>query len=173
MCSHFSKSIQALHLLYTRAKLLSILHDRHQKHRLMVELAVTIDLGVPFVKMMYNLECDGPLVPTCYETISVLNAAARQAHYPNLTAIASQIASGDSQMEGELIQHAKSCVQSGLTYYFQQLAGNMKELLAAFKAAQLFSPFKVTELNPSNATIDTLSNLPFLSSAIPDLKVEH
>ena len=75
-------------------------------------------------------------------------------------------------MEGELIQHAKSCVQSSLTYYFQELAGSMKEPLAAFKAAQLFSPFKVTELNPSNATIDTLSNLPFLLSAIPDLKVE-
>ena len=74
----------------------------------MVELAVTIDLDVPFVKMMYNLECDGPLALTCYETISALNAAARQAHYPNLTTIASQIASGDSQMEGELIQHAKS-----------------------------------------------------------------
>ena len=143
----------------------------------MVELAVTIDAGMPFVKATYNLEGDGPLALTCYETISTLNAAARQAYYPNLMSVASQISSGDSQMESELVQHAKSCVQPGLTYYFQQISASMRDPLAAFKAARLFSPSKLNELNPSTAAVDSrlvdsLATFPFLTLALPALKEE-
>ena len=161
----------------TRGKLLSILHDPHEKSHLMVELAVTIDAGMPFVKATYNLEGDGPLALTCYEAISTLNAAARQAYYPNLMSVASQISSGDSQMESELVQHAKSCVQPGLTYYFQQISASMRDPLAAFKAARLFSPSKLNELNPSTAAVDSrlvdsLATFPFLTLALPALKEE-
>ena len=65
----------------------------------MVELAVTVDAGMRFVQATYNLEGDGPLALTCYETISVLNAAARQAYYPNLLAATSEISSGNSLIE--------------------------------------------------------------------------
>ena len=68
---------------------------------------------------------------SCYEAISVLNVAARQAHYLNLEAVAHNVAS-DSDMEEELIQYAKSCVQPGVTYYFNQLAASMKEPLEAW-----------------------------------------
>ena len=74
----------------------------------MVELAATIDAATPFVKATYNLEGDGPLALSCYEAISALNVAARQAHYPNLVAVAHNVAS-DNDMEEELIQYAKSC----------------------------------------------------------------
>ena len=123
----------------TRGKLLSILNDPRQKSYLMVELAVTVDAGMPFVKATYNFEGDGPLALTCYETISALNAAAKQAYYPNLRAVTSEISSGNSLIESDLVQHAKSFVQPGLNYYFQKLSASMKEPLAAFKAAQLFS----------------------------------
>ena len=107
---------------------------------LMVELAVA---GMLFVKATYNLEGDGPLV------------LAWQAHYPNLNAVANQISSGDAQMEQELIQYAKSCVQPGLTYYFHQLTTSMRELFAAFKAARLFSPTKLHKMRPSINVIMT------------------
>ena len=64
----------------TRGKLLGILQNSQEKAYLMVELAVTIDAAMPFVKATYVLEGDGPLALSCYETISALNAAARQAH---------------------------------------------------------------------------------------------
>lgn len=64
----------------TCAKLLDMLNDPRQKPYLMVELAVTIITGLPLVKTTYALEGDGPLALTCYETISTLNNAARQAH---------------------------------------------------------------------------------------------
>lgn len=72
----------------TVEKLLSVFRNPREKKLLQVELAVTIDAGMPFVKATYNLEGDGPLVLTCYDTISALNMSARQAHYPNLDAIA-------------------------------------------------------------------------------------
>ena len=84
----------------------------------------------------HNLEDDGPLALTCYEMISGLNAAARQAYYTNLTAIAFQIASGDSHMEVDLFSMpSHGCSLTSHTTYFQQLAGSMKVPLATFKAA--------------------------------------
>ena len=84
----------------------------------MVELAVMIDAAMPFVKATYNLEGDGPFSLTCYETISALNAAVRQANYPNLQALARDLSAGDPNKEEELSQYAKSCVEPGITYYF-------------------------------------------------------
>ena len=72
----------------TVEKLLSVFRNPCEKKLLQVELAAIIDAGMPFVKATYNLEGDGPLVLTCYDTISALNMSARQAHYPNLDAIA-------------------------------------------------------------------------------------
>ena len=157
----------------TRGKLLAILQNPQEKAHLMVELAVTIDAGMPFVKATYNLEGHGPLALICYETISTLNVAARQVDCHNLAAVACRISLGDAQMESKLLQHAKSCVQPSISYYFQQLSTSMKEPLAAFKAARLFSPFKLSEMNPSVAAIDFLASFPFLSSAnVSSLKAE-
>ena len=48
----------------------------------------------------------------------------------------------------------------------------MKTSLEAFKAARLFSPFWLTEINLSVAAIDSLTAFPFLGSEIPALKQE-
>ena len=153
-------------------KLLSVLRDPQEKKHLQVELAATIDAGMPFVKATYSLEGDGPLALTCYDVISALNMAARQAHYPNVDAIAAHIAAGDVQEEGELLQHAKICVQPGIAYYFEQISTNMKASLETFKVARLFSPFRLTEINPTVASIDALAAFPFLASEITALKQE-
>ena len=50
---------------------------------------------------------DGPLALSCYEAINALNVAARQAHYPNLEAVAQNVAS-DNDMEEELPNHVCS-----------------------------------------------------------------
>ena len=156
----------------TRGKLLSILNDPQQNQNLMVELAVTIDAGMPFVKATYNLEGDGPLVLTTYEIISALNTAARQAYYPNLSAVCRRFSSGNTQVERQLIDYAKGCVQPGLTYYFHQLTESMKEPLVAFKAARLFSPSKLHEMRPNIEAIDSFTSMPFLLQHIPALKEE-
>ena len=42
----------------------------------------------------------------------------------------------------------------------------MKILLAAFKAARLFSPLKLQEMQPDSAAVDSLSAFPFLDPNI-------
>ena len=156
----------------TRTKLLGMLLNQQEKAYLMVELAVTIDAALPFVRATYLLEGDGPLALSFYEAISSLNSAARQANYSNLSAVASTLSAGDTDMEEHLIAHATSCVQPGISYYFQQLATNMKGPLEAFKAARLLSPSKLSEMNPGVMAVESLGSFPFLSSLIPALKDE-
>ena len=128
---------------------------------------------MPFVKATYSLDGDGPLALTCYEAISALNAAARQAYYPNLQAVAHTVSFGDSDAEQELIVYAKSCVQPRIAYYFQQLSSSMKEPLEAFKAARPFSPYKLQGVKPSTGAIDAFVSFPFLSSNISALLREE
>lgn len=68
-----------------------------------------------------------------------------------------------------MVEHGKRCVQPGIAYYFQQVSTNMKPALEAFKAARLFSPFRLNEIKPSEASLDTLIAFPFLQSEIPTL----
>ena len=66
-----------------RVELQSIMNNSNQKSQLMVELAITVDAGEPFVKATYFLEGDGPLVFSCYEKILDLKASVSTALYPN------------------------------------------------------------------------------------------
>ena len=53
-----------------------------------------IDVGKHFVKSTYTytLEGDGPPVFICYEEIKKLGAVIETAHYPNVNAIAANLA---------------------------------------------------------------------------------
>ena len=64
-------------------------------------------------------------------------------------------------------------MQPGLRYYNDRLTGCMQPPLAAFKAAQLFSPLKVKEMIPDCSAVDCLSAFPFLDGAtLGNLKTE-
>ena len=54
---------------------------------LLIELAVIVDVGEPFVKACYNLEGDGPLAPVCYEMLSSVRASVQVKHWPNTQAV--------------------------------------------------------------------------------------
>ena len=62
-------------------KLLQLLLQSSKE--LMVELAVTVDAGVPFVKATYKLEGDGLLAIECYEILSSVKAAIQVCHLPS------------------------------------------------------------------------------------------
>ena len=59
----------------SRLKLQQILNDPPKNRKLQVELAITVDVGEPFVKATYRLEGDGPLVLSAYEEIAELRVA--------------------------------------------------------------------------------------------------
>ena len=80
----------------TRSKLLQFTTDTQKQCFLRMELVAVIDAGKPFVQATYNLEGDGPLAYSCYEVISTLTAAVNMAHYPNVRAVARDIAGSSS-----------------------------------------------------------------------------
>ena len=63
------------------------------------------------------------------------------------------------------------CVQCGHDYFQVKLGNYAQNPVAAFKAAVLFSPSKVSEIKPTAANIDDLQAFLFLVN-IPHLKAE-
>ena len=70
-----------------RGKILAILNDPQKISHLQVELAVVINVGEQFVKATYSLEGDGPLVFSCFEVLSAVDASINTAHMPNTLAL--------------------------------------------------------------------------------------
>ena len=146
----------------TRPKLLAFFEDSQKLNHLKIELAAVVDWGEVFVKATYNLEGDGPLALTCYETIQEVISAVQVGNIPNVQAIAKSISSS-SAVQQQLVAHAKNCAEPALNYFKQQLTSSLKVPLAAFKASRLFNPNTVKFLNPDASSVDTLSVIPFFN----------
>ena len=80
--------------------------------------------------------------------------------------------SGNPALQQQLIAHGISCIQPGLLYFQEKLGSDTVHPVAAFKAARLFSPTELIEIQPEAADIDTLNNIPFLSQDLNHLKEE-
>ena len=152
----------------TRKKLISLLQDSQKLVVLKIELATIANWGEPFVKATYNLEGDGPLAFTCFDIVQSVTAAIHVANTPNVNAVVRSLTSSPA-VNQQLTAYARACVQPGLDYFEQQLQTSLKAPLSAFKAARMFSPSKVTSLNPSASELDSLLAFPFFS-AISDLE---
>ena len=59
---------------------------------ILLELAAVIDYGEPFVRATYNLEGDGPLALSCYETVQEIVTFIEADNAPNLNAILRDVA---------------------------------------------------------------------------------
>ena len=89
-----------------------------------------------------------------------------------MQAIARQTYPGNVALQQQSITYAIGCVQPGLDYFQAKLGNDAQNPVAAFKAAALFSPSKVSEIKPTAGNIDDLQAFPFLVSDIPHLKAE-
>ena len=114
----------------------------------------------PLCKPTYKLEGDGRLAFNC---ISSLTAAVNLAHYPNVRAVVREIAGSNKAVQQQLEAYATTCVKPALDYHTQHLAAETMSIpLSGFKAAHLFSPHKLQEINPGCNKVDGLSAFPFL-----------
>ena len=152
----------------SRDKLLEFFTNTQKNIYLKLELAAIVDWGRPFVTATYNLEGDGPLVFTCYETVQTTVSAIQVANTPNVDAIIRAISSIPRQ---QMVKYVKNCVQPGLDYFDKQLNTSLKVSLSAFKAARLLCPYQVNTLNPTAADVDELSAFPFVDN-LASLKSE-
>ena len=93
-------------------QLQAIIFDPQRLVDLKLELAVTVNIGEPFVKATYFLEGDGPLVLACYEKLIAISLYCQGPHFPNVRAIATAIAKEDhAQNVAVLEQREKACVE--------------------------------------------------------------
>ena len=157
-----------------RPKLLKMLTDNRTLAFLKAELAAVVDAGEVFVSATYILEGDGLLVLKCYEQIERIRAAIRSKYYPNLQAIADVLSCGNTAAKQQWIQYGLNCVQGGIDYFMSKFGSDTSAPLNAFKAARLFSPVKVNDIQPVAADVDELTFIPALKcdSTIVALKRE-
>ena len=157
----------------TRQKLLTILSDPAKNACLRIELAAVVDAGECLVKTTYKLEGDGPLALQAYEFVNTVLASIQSAHFPNVSAVARQLCPGNAVAQRPWGDYALECVQPGFDYIVHIFGTTLKDAVAAFKAARLFSPHKVQEIQPSASSVDSLTVFPFFDELkLSDLKAE-
>ena len=147
----------------TRKKLLGILQDSPKNSKLQLELATVIDAGEPFVKATYTLEGDGALVFGCFDVLASLAVGIRTAHFPNLTAVSTRLSAGNPARSQQFEQYGRLCVKPGLDYFLTKFNCDLSDSVAAFKAARLFVPQKVTKMRPTANSIDDLAVFTFFN----------
>ena len=93
----------------------------------------------------------------------MISAAIRSAHCPNVEAVSKKLV---TEVRGlrvqQMKQYAQNAIQPGLDYFKSQMEVTLKNTLSAFKAARLFSPYKVNSMNPAASDVDSLKSFPFL-----------
>ena len=156
-----------------KSKLVQLLSNPTQAEQLQMELAITVDVGEPFVKATYNLEGDGPLALSAYEHICFLDSFASTVHYPNAAAVAHKLSYGNALVYQQMYSYGVSCAKPAYDYFKTKFYSDLKIPLSGFKAARFFDPVKVSELKPTSADIDDLKVFPFfLQSTLEGLKAE-
>ena len=148
----------------SKVKLQEILHDPPSKRKLMIELAMTIDAGEPFVKATYCLEGDGPLIFSAYEEIKALERGIEVQYYPNTNAVANSLTTDPSRRK-QLVDYGKACVKPADEYFRQKFQNDLKLQLSVFQYTRYFDPSKVCDLNLTATDVDNLKVIPYFTSS--------
>ena len=144
--------------------------------QLKIELAVVVDAGEPST---YILEGDGPLAFQAYE-IQKLYAVIASKHFPITLVVAQQLSSVNSTQAAQhantqqLLTYATACVEPGFTYFMDKFNGDLCLQVNCFKAARMFSPVKMSEMQVVSSNVDELASFPFLNNPniLSELKTE-
>ena len=75
-------------------------------------------------------------------------------------------ATGNIDVATQVHQYGVSCEQPGLDYFRAKFTEELKESVDAFKAARLFVPQKVVDMEPNANAIDSLAVFLFFTSPI-------
>ena len=152
----------------TARKLQDILNDQEKLALLKVELAITVDAMKQFVQSTYQLEGDGSLCLQAYQIVRKLEAEMRNLHFPNCSAVIRNIANGNIALQRQSEAYAMACIQPAYDYFASKFLNNGDQLQPAveiFKAARLFNPTKIAEIQPTAAILsDQLRKVPFLNN---------
>lgn len=149
--------------------MLKTLNNVGSTRKFKIELAMTVDGMMPFVKATYNLEGDGLLALTAYKEISTLLHFVNSDIKPNVRAVARHESGGNVSREHQLLRYAEVGVAPAFEYFkskFDPLTSELRRTLLAFKAPRYFAPSQLNELRPSASDVDGLKSFSFLSSQL-------
>ena len=110
------------------------------------------------------------LVLICYDRILEIRAAIQSAYYPNVQAVVREAFPSNLPVQNQWITYAMACVKPGIDYFHAQLGDD--GVMKAFKAARLFSPHRLSEIQPSARDIDILRAFPFLRHGVNSLQAK-
>jgi len=151
----------------SREKLSKLLATKLEQ--LVVELAITIDVGEVLVKTTYTLEGDGPMAFKCYEMISAIKAALQVQHWSNTEAIIRSFPVG---AQPGWRAYAYDCIKPANEYFKFKFETELQPVVSAYKSARLFNPATVNDLKPSASDIAGLKSFQFLENSISHLQRE-
>ena len=98
---------------------------------------MVIDAGRIFIEKACVLEGDGLLAFDAYQHLQAATSAA-DSYYPNVSAVAKDIAPEDLDRQRELKHYEKGCVQPAIKYFlkrFSHVDGDLYHVVRVFKAA--------------------------------------
>lgn len=124
------------------------------------QLAVVVDAGKAFVEATYILEGDSFLACRAYQIVQMLQAHVANFQAPLLDAVARRLAGGDDAKQAAIVASGKACVEPGFAHFRDTFGGKLKSSVDFFKAARLFNPFRISELQHE---MDDLKYVPFVS----------
>ena len=111
-----------------------------------------------------KLEGDG----SPYQIVRKLEAEMRSLHFPNCSAVIRNIANGNIALQRRSETYVMAFIQPAYDYFTSKFLNNGDQLQPAveiFKAARLFNPTKIAEIQPTAAILsDQLRNVPFLNN---------
>ena len=88
-------------------------------------------------------------------------------NYSNVQAVVKSIANGKTDVQLKLMKHARECIKPAMKYFEDHLKAEIMSVpMKAFKAARLFSPHYVKEIKHECAPVNSLLDLPFVTSSI-------
>ena len=93
-----------------------------------------------------------------YDIVETIKAAISVSDTPNVCGVIRRLSSlvPTFQRSHNLFEYARKCVQPEIEYFHKQLATNLKNSIAAFKAARLFSLQKLHTIKPEVDVVNTL-----------------
>ena len=107
----------------------------------------------------------------CYDIISSLNVAIKMENYTIVQAIVKSIANGKTDVQLKWMRHVRECIKPAMKYFDEHLKADLMDIpMKAFKAARYFSPHYVKKINPECADLNSLLNLPFITSSIVSIE---
>ncbi len=86
-------------------------------------------------------------------------------HFSNTNAVIRQLTVGQPRHIAQAIKtYTLGCVQPGFGYFSNRFSGQLNGTLAAFKAARLFLPQKISSIQHVASEVATLQVFPFLQN---------